>query len=176
MTNHAMRNTLFSPASLLRIRARHCLSVLAAGTLLLVSGCLYRMDVQQGNFLDPSQVVQLQNGMTKSQVRFLLGTPMVPNGFNNDRWNYYYYVKTDRLKQPISKRLTVYFKEDIVDHFERPDDTEAVAKAMAEANEKAMKRASESSATPAPATPAVTPPGAPSTTPANPVPQPAPRL
>jgi outer membrane protein assembly factor BamE len=65
-----------------------------AGLLTLASGCLYRMKIEQGNFLDPGQVMQLQEGMTKSQVRFLLGTPMVPHGFNSDRWNYYSYEKS----------------------------------------------------------------------------------
>ena len=42
----------------------------------LLGGCVYRMAIQQGNFLDVRQVEQLQVGMTRSQVRFLLGTPM----------------------------------------------------------------------------------------------------
>ena len=50
--------------------------LLAAGTLL--SGCVYRMNIQQGNYLEGRTVDQLQVGMTRSQVRFLLGTPMVP--------------------------------------------------------------------------------------------------
>ena len=56
--------------------------------------------------------------MTRSQVRFLLGTPMVPNGFNSDRWDYYFYFKTDRGKLLETNRLTVWFKNDKVDHFD----------------------------------------------------------
>ncbi len=87
--------------------------------LALGSGCLYRMPIQQGNVLDNQQVEQLQTGMTRSQVMFLLGTPMVPNGFNTDRWDYYYFVKVGRGENiRFSKRLTVWFKEDKVERFE----------------------------------------------------------
>jgi len=46
------------------------------------SGCVYRMNIQQGNFLEGRTVDQLQVGMTRSQVRYLLGTPMVPDAFD----------------------------------------------------------------------------------------------
>jgi outer membrane protein assembly factor BamE len=93
---------------------------LTVAMLLLGSaGCVYRMPVTQGNFLDPGQVEQLQEGMTRSQVSFLLGTPMIPSGFDADRWDYYYYVKARRMKQPLTRRLTVYFAEDKVSRIER---------------------------------------------------------
>jgi outer membrane protein assembly factor BamE len=84
----------------------------------LVSGCLYHMRIDQGNVLNPDLVAQLEPGMTRSQVMFLLGTPMVPNGFNTDRWDYYYYFKDDKGKVRASQRLTVWFKDEKVDHFE----------------------------------------------------------
>jgi outer membrane protein assembly factor BamE len=65
--------------------------------------------------------------MTRSQVMFLLGTPMVPNGFNTDRWDYYYYVKFNRRIPSQTKRLTVYFKDDKVERVERTDNTVPVA-------------------------------------------------
>lgn len=97
--------------------------VLAAlGIALLGSGCLYRMPIQQGNFLDANQVAQLEPGMTRSQVSFLLGTPMVPSGFDNDRWDYYYFIKVNRRASGTdTKRLTVWFKDDKVDHVDRSD-------------------------------------------------------
>jgi outer membrane protein assembly factor BamE len=97
------------------------LAIALCGALLLLGGCLYHMPIQQGNFLDPGQVAQLQTGMTRSQVRFLLGTPMVPSGFDTDRWDYYYYVKVGRTWKPETKRLSVWFKDDKVDHVERSD-------------------------------------------------------
>jgi outer membrane protein assembly factor BamE len=123
-----------------------------AGALLLGTGCLYRMTIEQGNFLDATQVVQLQNGMTKSQVKFLLGTPMMPAGFNNDRWNYYYYVKSRTMKKPLTRRLTVWFKDDKVERFERPADTEAVAAAIAKANAEAAAEAANPALKPPPST------------------------
>ena len=90
--------------------------------LALAAGCLYRMPVQQGNLLDDSQVAQLATGMTRTQVAYLLGTPMVPPGFNNDRWDYYHYLDMGRghggndVRQ--TQRLTLWFKDDKVERIE----------------------------------------------------------
>jgi outer membrane protein assembly factor BamE len=56
--------------------------------------------------------------MTRSQVRFLLGTPMLPDAFDADRWDYVYYLKLERRGDPIKQRLTVYFEDDRVARFE----------------------------------------------------------
>ena len=53
---------------------------------------------------------------TRAQVRYLLGTPMVPGGFDNDRWDYDYYLKLRQFKHPRQARAAVYFKNDQVDH------------------------------------------------------------
>jgi outer membrane protein assembly factor BamE len=94
-------------------------SLLALALLAGSSGCVYRMAIQQGNFLDPGQVAQLENGMTRSQVAFLLGTPMIPQGFDNNRWDYFYYLKEQRLKTADSRRITVYFEDDKVARVEK---------------------------------------------------------
>ena len=83
------------------------------------SGCVYRMNIQQGNFLEARTVNQLQVGMTRSQVRYLLGTPMVPDAFDKERWDYLYYFKKGRLRKPEERHLIVFFKEDKVEKFER---------------------------------------------------------
>ena len=88
-------------------------------SLAATSGCVYRMNIQQGNFLEARTVNQLQPGMTRSQVRYLLGTPMVPDAFDKERWDYLYYFKKGRLRKPEERHLIVYFKEDKVDKFER---------------------------------------------------------
>jgi outer membrane protein assembly factor BamE len=77
------------------------------------SGCVYRVTVQQGNYLEKRNTEQLTTGMTKVQVRYLLGTPMMPSIFDTDRWDYLYYLKVGR-KTPIQRQLTVYFKDDKV--------------------------------------------------------------
>lgn len=83
----------------------------------LLSGCVYRMPIQQGNHLDEATVDQVHPGMTRVQVRYLLGTPMVPGGFVNSRWDYDYYLKMKRLVHPLQAHATVYFdKNNLVDH------------------------------------------------------------
>jgi outer membrane protein assembly factor BamE len=62
-------------------------TILLVASSLLASGCVYKMNIQQGNYLVAESVSQLKEGMTRSQVRFLLGTPMVPDAFDNSRWD-----------------------------------------------------------------------------------------
>lgn len=107
----------FPPARLRLTRPLVALAVLLA-TGVVSSGCVYRVAVQQGNFLDPRQVSQLQDGMTRSQVRFLLGTPMLPDAFDNDRWDYVYYLKLGRGGITEQRRLTVFFADDRVARIE----------------------------------------------------------
>ena len=82
------------------------------------SGCVYRINVQQGNYLEKRNTDQLTTGMTKVQVRYLLGTPMMPSIFDSDRWDYLYYLKVGRQK-PYQRALTVYFKDDKVDRIDK---------------------------------------------------------
>lgn len=106
------------------LKSSVCAPALLLGLLFCLTGCLYRMPIQQGNFLDPPQVAQLETGMTRSQVMFLLGTPMVPTAFDTDRWDYYFSLKTRRLKLPITRRLTVYFENDKVARFVQGPDSD----------------------------------------------------
>jgi outer membrane protein assembly factor BamE len=94
-------------------------TVLCVLLALPAGGCVYRINIQQGNYLDPAALEQLQVGMTRSQVRYLLGTPMVPDAFNKDRWDYLFYFKRGRLRNPEERKVTVYFEEDKVTRFER---------------------------------------------------------
>ena len=98
------------------------LFILSLATMFLgtsLGGCVYRMDVQQGNYLEGKTVDQLQVGMTRTQVRYLLGTPLVPDCFDKERWDYLYYFRRGRARPQEPRRLVVYFKEDKVTHFER---------------------------------------------------------
>jgi outer membrane protein assembly factor BamE len=91
------------------------------------SGCVYRINIQQGNFLDQAAVDQIKAGMTRSQVRYLLGTPMVADTFNKERWDYIYYLKKGRSRHVDSRRVTVYFDGDKVARLDKPTDAEAAA-------------------------------------------------
>jgi len=89
-------------------------TVLAAGLLASGSACVYHMPIQQGNYLDPAMLSQVKPGMTRAQVRFLLGTPIAPVAFDDSRWEYDYYLKSDKLKKPNRSHATVYFENELV--------------------------------------------------------------
>ena len=77
----------------------------------------YKITVQQGNFVSQEAVSQLKEGMTREQVRFLLGTALLTDMFHEDRWDYPF-----RLLKPngelITSQLSVTFKNNTVAHFE----------------------------------------------------------
>lgn len=70
----------------------------------------YRMDVRQGNFVTQEMVVQLKPGLTREQVRFILGSPLVADMFHADRWDYVYRFLPGR-GEPQQRRLTVFFQD-----------------------------------------------------------------
>jgi outer membrane protein assembly factor BamE len=68
----------------------------------------YKMEIQQGNFVSQDMVSQLKPGMTKEQVRFVLGTPLVADIFHPDRWDYVYWRElADGSRE--HRKLTVHF-------------------------------------------------------------------
>ena len=87
---------------------------------LALSACVYRMDVQQGNLLDAEDVYQVEVGMTRSQVRFLLGTPMVTDTFDKDRWDYVYSLRRGHERKVTKRHLVVWFEGDKVVRVEEP--------------------------------------------------------
>jgi outer membrane protein assembly factor BamE len=93
--------------------------VLLALAALLVAGCVYRPDIQQGNYIEAKTVDQVEAGMTRTQVRYLLGTPMVPDVFDKDRWDYLYYFQRGRWRKPAQRHVVVYFKDDKVVNIDR---------------------------------------------------------
>ena len=103
-----------------------CLTLMSAVSL-TASGCVYRINIQQGNFLNQGAVDTVKEGMTRSQVRYLLGTPMVADSFNKERWDYLYYLKKGRSKHVDSRRVTVYFDGDKVAKLDKPSASEAAA-------------------------------------------------
>lgn len=91
--------------------------VLAAAALL--QGCIYTIDIQQGNVLDEETISQVEVGMTRSAVQFLLGTPTVRDSFHPDRWDYPYYLRKGHSKDIAQRWLVVYFESDRVVRLER---------------------------------------------------------
>jgi len=90
--------------------------VIAAITL---AACVYRIDIQQGNLLEDEDINQVDVGMTRSQVQFLLGTPMIADSFHRDRWDYAYYFRRGRSPDTIQRWIVVYFQNDRVARIER---------------------------------------------------------
>lgn len=90
-----------------------CLVLFALASIAIQS-CVYRVDVQQGNLLEDKDIEAVQVGMTRSQVRFLLGTPVVEDSFHHDRWDYIYYFRQGRSRNADRSWLIVYFDADRV--------------------------------------------------------------
>ncbi|WP_286162457.1 outer membrane protein assembly factor BamE [Methylobacillus flagellatus] len=65
----------------------------------------YRLDVQQGNVITSKMLLQLKPGMTKSQVRFIMGTPLIQDSFHSNRWDYFYQFRKDG--KVVEQRLVI---------------------------------------------------------------------
>ena len=97
--------------------------VLAAALFTVLVACknfafpgVHKIEIEQGNIVTQEMVDQLQPGMTREQVRFLLGTPLIADTFNTDRWDYFY-SKDDRHNPVESKRISVFFENDSLVRF-----------------------------------------------------------
>ncbi|MGD2136781.1 MAG: outer membrane protein assembly factor BamE [Gammaproteobacteria bacterium] len=85
---------------------------------------VHKIDVQQGNVVTQAQVNQLEPGMTRNQVRFIMGSPMVADVFHQERWDYVYLNQPGYSKTTL-KRVTVFFDADSLARIEgtlRPGD------------------------------------------------------
>ena len=89
-------------------------SVIAiALSLSACSSWVYRIDIPQGNYLEQKSIDKIQVGMTKEQVKFVLGSPVLIDSFDNDTWNYVYRFKSGRSKKlDTQKSFTVKFEDD----------------------------------------------------------------
>ena len=95
-------------------------------TSILLAGCSnyptslpsikpYRMDIQQGNVVTPKMMMQLRPGMTKAQVRFVMGTPLITDSFHANRWDYFYSMQKDG-KIIEQRRIILDFENDKLLH------------------------------------------------------------
>lgn len=90
----------------------------------------YKIDVIQGNFVSREQVERLRPGLSRDQVKALLGTPLLASLFHADRWDYVFTLKRQGV-EPQSFRYTVFFKGDQLVRFEgdtMPSEAEFIAK------------------------------------------------
>lgn len=96
--------------------------LLGAIVLILVAGaggCVYQPSLSQGNLLKQDDIEQLEIGMTRNQVRFLLGTPMIDDPFHEERWDYVYYLRIGRDDPTFTRWVTVVFEGDTVAEIEK---------------------------------------------------------
>ncbi|MDX1434487.1 MAG: outer membrane protein assembly factor BamE [Gammaproteobacteria bacterium] len=71
----------------------------------------YRIEIQQGNFVSQDMLSKLKRGMSREQVRFVLGTPLINDMFHADRWDYVFYREfPDRTRE--ERRVSVFFEND----------------------------------------------------------------
>lgn len=106
-------------------------TLLAALVLLTLAGCgnlpdtrtvaatvsPYKIDVVQGNVVTREQLAVLKNGMPRAVVRDVLGTPLLSSVFHADRWDYVFTLQRQGAA-PQSRKVTLFFKEDILDRIE----------------------------------------------------------
>lgn len=99
----------------------------------------YRIDVRQGNMVTQEMVAQLKPGLSKDQVRFILGTPLVADMFHADRWDYIYRFRPGRDHSDVQqRRLVVHFVDGKLDHL----DGDVVASSAGAAADAPVKSAS----------------------------------
>ena len=92
-----MRNKIFLPLMLAAVALPACTP--------------YKMDIRQGNYVTPEMRAQLKTGMTRQQVRYVMGTPMISDAFHENRWDYVYRLER-RGRLVEQQELTLYFEGD----------------------------------------------------------------
>ncbi|MGB1238433.1 MAG: outer membrane protein assembly factor BamE [Pseudomonadales bacterium] len=83
--------------------------------LAILTGCsqfpgVYKLDIPQGNLIDQEMVDQLRPGMTQRQVKFIMGTPIIEDTFNADRWDYVYTMKKPD-QTPTQSKVSLFFQQ-----------------------------------------------------------------
>jgi len=81
---------------------------------LLTTACIltpYRIEIQQGNYVTPEMMTQLKPGLTRDQVRFVLGTPLVSDMFHGERWDYVFMRQRSDSTEVEYHRLAVFFED-----------------------------------------------------------------
>ena len=98
---------------------RYLIIAIALASLAVSSGCVYRLNIAQGNLIEQEDLDQVEVGMTRNQVRFLLGTPMIDDPFHQDRWDYVYFLKIGRNDATFKRWVSVVFEDDLVSEIRR---------------------------------------------------------
>ena len=86
------------------------------------TGCVYRQSIAQGNLIEQEDLDQVEVGMTRNQIRFLLGTPMIDDPFHKDRWDYVYYLKVGRKDVTFKRWISIFFEDNVVTEIHKDQD------------------------------------------------------
>lgn len=88
-------------------------TIIALSSLVLTA-CIrpYQPDIQQGNIINNSNLREIRYGMSKQEVLFILGTPMVIDPFNTDRWDYFYSKRNQQKRETDKRLITALFEGD----------------------------------------------------------------
>lgn len=99
------------------IRTTICITLL---TLLTACGGIpYRIDVDQGNVVQAKDLARLRVGMNKTQVRQLMGNPLLQDIFHKDRWDYIQRYKNGRTQEVNESRVTLYFTNELLSRIDK---------------------------------------------------------
>jgi outer membrane protein assembly factor BamE len=147
-----MKPNAFPAFSRSSLRART--QLLAVAAALVLGGCasatapfdtwvpyisqfgVYKIDINQGNYISQDMVDKLKEGQTKQQVRLVLGTPLIASVFRDNRWDYTYEFRKNGRVQ-THRQFTVYFKDDLLARWEGDE----MPKSVQELNRTAAARA-----------------------------------
>ena len=100
---------------------------------------VYKIDVNQGNYLSQDMVDRLQVGMSRQQVRATLGTPLVTSAFRDSRWDYVYeFSRQGKVRE--HRQFTVYFADEKLARWEGDEMPQSVVELNRAAGEKALKK------------------------------------
>ena len=89
-------------------------TIIFTAVIIALSACVYRQDVPQGNRLDSDTVGQLEIGMSRNQVEFLLGSPAIVGPYQPDQWHYVYYFKNGETSNVEKSVMTLTFTGDLL--------------------------------------------------------------
>lgn len=129
-------------------------ALLSVAAIILTGGCdaarlpalpsvpelpgVYRVDIQQGNIVGRQMLGQLEIGMTRSKVRFIMGTPLLVDPFNQDRWDYLYSLRPGS-GEAVRQRVTLHFVDDQLARIDDGLQFEVTSDSAAEQNQTLVK-------------------------------------
>lgn len=147
MFDHCHRSIPFGAVAIACLVLTACSNLSGASSKVASAVQPYKMDVIQGNVVTREQLAVLKPGMQRIQVRDILGSALLVSVFHADRWDYVFTLRRPGA-QPQARRVTVYFKNDVLERIEAdelPSESEFVStlKAAAKSDSLPALEASE---------------------------------